>query len=59
MHRTGAWISILVVAVLSLTILSQTCPSEQFSAVFTTSVDLTYDASLGSRPSPLRVYVAF
>ena len=46
MHRTGAWISILVVAVLSLTILSQTCPSEQFSAVFTASVDLTYDTTL-------------
>ena len=46
MGRTGAWISILVVAVLSLTILSQTCPSEQFSAVFTASVDLTYDTTL-------------
>ena len=43
MHRTGAWISILIVAVLSLTVLSQTCPSEPFSAVFTASIDQTFD----------------
>ena len=43
MHRTGAWISILVFAVSSLTVLSQTCPSEPFSAVFTVSLDQTFD----------------
>ena len=45
MDRTGAWIFILVVAVSSLTVLSQTCPSEPFSAVFTASIDQTFDTS--------------
>ena len=43
MHKTGAWISILVFAVSSLTVLSQTCPSKPFSAVFTASIDQTFD----------------
>ena len=46
MHRAGVWISVLVVAVSSLTVLSQTCPSESFSAVFTASIDQTVDSLL-------------
>ena len=47
MDTTGAWIPILVVGVSSLTLLSQTCPSEPFSAVFTTSFDQTFDTLSG------------
>ena len=47
MQKTTAWISILVFAVSSLTVLSQTCPSEPFSAVFTASIDQTFDTLLG------------
>ena len=37
------WILISIVAASSLTVLSQTCPSEPFSAVFTASLDQTFD----------------
>ena len=37
------WILISIVAASSLTVLSQTCPLEPFSAVFTASLDQTFD----------------
>ena len=38
-----AWIHILIFAVSSLTVLTQTCPSEHFSAVIVASIDQTID----------------
>ena len=37
------WIQLLILAVSSLSVLSETCPSDQFSAVITASLDQTID----------------
>ena len=46
------WIYSIVFAVSSLTVSSQTCPSDQFSAVFVASVDQVLNAPIGAVPDP-------
>ena len=46
------WIYSLVFAVSSLTVSSQTCPSDHFSAVFVATADQVLDATIPIVPDP-------
>ena len=46
------WIYSILFAVSSLTVSSQTCPSDHFSAVFVATADQVLDAPIGAVPDP-------